>query len=114
LGTPSAKERGIIGKAHITPLKKGGEGGFKLEQQSSRQVEQKSEQQTNRAVGDSGNVNIFLPLWKRGIEGDLKKKMLFFIIIKSPLAPLCQRGELKKRTAPTGCLIIGWTAKEGK
>jgi hypothetical protein len=30
-----------------------------------------------------------IPLWKRGIEGDFLNT---FISIKSPLAPLCQRG----------------------
>jgi len=32
------------------------------------------------------------PLWKRGIEGDFMKK---YISIKSPLAPLYQRGVQK-------------------
>jgi len=36
----------------------------------------------------------FLPLWKRGIKGDLKMKMSFFFI-KSPLTPLFQRGETR-------------------
>jgi len=50
--------------------------------------------ESSRAEGDSGNVNIFLPLWKRGIKGDLKMECPFFFI-KSPLAPLFQRGELR-------------------
>jgi hypothetical protein len=33
-----------------------------------------------------------IPLWKRGIEGDFLNT---FISIKSPLAPLCQRGVQK-------------------
>ena len=37
-------------------------------------------------IGLNNLVNIHLPLWKRGIEGDLFKK--------SPLTPLFQRGEL--------------------
>jgi hypothetical protein len=32
-------------------------------------------------------LGVFIPLWQRGIKGDFK-----IMLVKSPLAPLCQRG----------------------
>jgi hypothetical protein len=45
-----------------------------------------------RAEGDSGNVNISLPLWKRGIKGDLKMECPFFLYKISPGSSFPKRG----------------------
>jgi len=48
--------------------------------------------ESSRAAGDSGNVNIFLPLWKRGIKGDLKMECPFFLYKISPNHSFSKRG----------------------
>jgi len=66
-----------------------------LEQRWGPESRRLSGVESSRAEGDSGNVNIFLPLWKRGIKGDLKMECPFFLY-KISLAPLFQRGELRE------------------
>ena len=75
------KETGVRIKAEI----------LSEQQMGSTESCRTSEVESSQAAGISRNINIFLPLWKRGIKGDLKMKCPFFYKI-SPGPSFPKRG----------------------